>query len=351
MDQVSTKTDSAPAETCRSSFLQSGLQSVARGLALFFGGFTLLNVCGELLQPGFDATIWWIDFRPVPALVSLSALTILSLMLLKFCVRPDRCSLKFRQALAVLVAVVLAASVINAATFYSLILRGQIDSSFPASLSLFVTLAMLIMIAGLIVTDPAHRSKPAVRTLIPATAVACMIGFPLLQMYCFGWTDYSRKADVAVVFGCKVGRDGRLSAQLQDRVRSACELYDEGLVECLIMSGGPGPGAVHETHAMRAFAIDYGIPAERILVDEKGWSTDETVASTIPLFRQHEFHRVLAVSHFYHLPRIKLSYQRMGQEVFTVPARQKFGILHKPFQLSREVVALWAYYLRPVTGL
>lgn len=35
----------------------------SRALALFLGGFSLLNLAGELRFPGFDANHWWIDFR------------------------------------------------------------------------------------------------------------------------------------------------------------------------------------------------------------------------------------------------------------------------------------------------
>jgi len=37
-----------------------------RGVALFFGLFSLLNLVGLLRTPGFDANVWWIDLRPLP---------------------------------------------------------------------------------------------------------------------------------------------------------------------------------------------------------------------------------------------------------------------------------------------
>ncbi|MGZ0168216.1 MAG: YdcF family protein [Planctomycetales bacterium] len=178
-----------------------------------------------------------------------------------------------------------------------------------------------------------------------------MLAFPLLQIHCFGWTDYRRPADAAVVFGCKVYPNGKLSTALADRVRSACDLYHEGLVRHLVVSGGPGQGDIHETDAMRNFAVTLGVPSNRILVDRSGLSTEETVANTVPMFRKHGFERVLAVSHFFHLPRIKLTYQRAGVDVFTVPARQRNRLRNQEFMLARETVALWAYYARPLTGL
>lgn len=58
--------------------------------------------------------------------------------------------------------------------------------------------------------------------------------------------------------------------------------------------------------------------------------------------------RMLAVSHAYHLPRVKLAYHRAGVEVFTVPAREERLLLRMPYFMAREVVALWVYYGRSV---
>jgi len=55
--------------------------------------------------------------------------------------------------------------------------------------------------------------------------------------------------------------------------------------------------------------------------------------------------RILAVSHFYHLPRIKMTFQRYGAEVLTVPCGTSVSS-DMPFNLIREDLAFWAYYLR-----
>jgi uncharacterized SAM-binding protein YcdF (DUF218 family) len=81
-------------------------------------------------------------------------------------------------------------------------------------------------------------------------------------------------------------------------------------------------------------------------MDASGLNTESTVRNTVPLFRQWHATRVLAVSHFYHLPRIKLTYQRAGLDVCTVPARQKYFLSQIPYSMAREVAAFWAYYLK-----
>lgn len=40
---------------------------LARGLALFLGGFTLLNLLAGLHASHFDGNLWWIDLRGASA--------------------------------------------------------------------------------------------------------------------------------------------------------------------------------------------------------------------------------------------------------------------------------------------
>jgi uncharacterized SAM-binding protein YcdF (DUF218 family) len=162
----------------------------------------------------------------------------------------------------------------------------------------------------------------------------------------FGETDYRRRADAAVVLGARVYADGRPSDALADRVRTACRLYQEGFAKKLIMSGGPGDGAIDETESMKRMAVSLGVRAGDVLLDKAGLNTQATARNTQPLFNQLHASRVLVVSHFYHLPRIKLTYQRAGMEVFTVPAHESYILRQLPYNMLREVAAFWTYYLR-----
>jgi uncharacterized SAM-binding protein YcdF (DUF218 family) len=331
------------------------LRGVSRGAAFFFGGFTLLNLLGESLHSGFDATIWWVNLRPLPGWFVAPFLLVAAASLLSVTLRGEIRSRPMRVVFLATMLTLILASARDAVSFYRLLAEGAIGTAFPASFSVFVGLSLVVILVGARhrqTTDeePTRTSRHEKLALVSALAL-WMAGFPLLQIHCFGWTDYRRPADVAVVFGCRVYRSGNLSPPLADRVRSACELYEQGLVKCLIMSGGPGMGDVHETDAMRRYAIELGVPAEKILVDRSGLSTSETVRNTVPLIQKLGFRRVLAVSNYYHLPRIKLCFQRAGQQVFTVPSKHKFGWRMRSWQLAREVVALWAYYLEPVKQL
>jgi uncharacterized SAM-binding protein YcdF (DUF218 family) len=238
----------------------------------------------------------------------------------------------------------------NTFEFYRLLARGEINANLPLPLSLLVTCALGSIVAVQVRPITASPRASGVCAFFAPLAICglCLCLFPLAQMFCFGKTDYRRPAGVAVVLGARVYADGRPSDALADRVRTACQLYHQGLARKLLVSGGPGDGLVHETAAMKQMAIRLGIKPEDILVDEAGLNTQATVRNTERLLATLHPQRILVVSHFYHLPRIKLAYQRDGWEVYTVPAKESYLLRQMPYNMAREVAALWVYYFRPL---
>jgi uncharacterized SAM-binding protein YcdF (DUF218 family) len=241
----------------------------------------------------------------------------------------------------------LGAAVANTATFYQLLSTGAIRAAVRVPVSAFLTVALFLISLGL---QPAVGHIAIRRRGVTWVVLACALGFPLAQICVFGWTDYRRPADIIVVLGAKVFADGTPSTALSDRVRTACALYHAGLAPRLLCSGGPGDGPTSEPQAMRAMAVHRGVPAGDIILDEQGVDTRATVRNSLPVFRQHGVRRVLVVSHFFHLPRIKMTYQRAGWDVYTVPAHDQQLRATVPYLVAREVVALWAYYLSPLWG-
>jgi len=258
------------------------------------------------------------------------------------------------QAVLILI---LAATVWDAVSFFALLVLDRIGSRFPVPMSLLAGALLLVLhraaAAWSARTAVEAPGLPGHRTVVWTAAglvVALPILFPLAQMFCFGETDYRRPARAAVVFGAAVWPGNRPSHALLDRVNTGIELYKQGLVEVLLFSGGPSdePDIAHETTVMHDLAIAAGVPEEDIWLDPRGENTQSTVLNTVAMLREHEVKWALAVSHFYHLPRIHMTYQRAGFPVYTVPAREEHLLLKLPFFLAREVFALWFYYFRPL---
>jgi len=317
---------------------------VARGLALFFGLFSLLNLIGELRTPGFDENVWWLDLRPLSAAPTALVLALGGLMLVWWGVRPAAHGWR-RYATAATAGVLGAVALRNGVTFYHVWAHGQIRPWVPFPLS-FVLAAALFGVAWAVLRPPPSRGGRLTTLRVAGVLVLCGLLFPVAQQVFFGKTDYVRRTQVAIVFGAEVHRDGHASVSLRDRVRTAAQLYRAGLTQRLLMSGGQGPGEpVNETAVMRALAIGFGVPASAIATDPHGVNTDATVRDTVPVVRAAGYRQVAVVSDFFHLPRVKLAYQRAGYDVVTVPSRAH-RIPQTTKLVLREIPAFWVYYLR-----
>jgi uncharacterized SAM-binding protein YcdF (DUF218 family) len=333
------------------TFVSSLAVLAARGLAMFLSIFTLLNLAGARLVAGFDANIWWIDLAFLPHPLGNILLALAAVALLVFAIGlSDRPMI--RPLVAIAIFALMLATLRNTAVFFNQWRLGRIHPGMSIPLSLFLALSL-----GFIFYLSRKPRKPADalhRFALAIAFTASLFLFPLAQMYCFGKTDYRRHADAIVVFGARTYADGTLSPALSDRTRTAISLYQQHLAPELIFSGGPGDGPTSEPQAMKNLAISLGVPASAILLDEHGVNTESTVANTLPIFNQQHLKTVLAVSHFYHLPRVKMAYARAlsadhsGLEVLTVPAEESAPLPRMPFYMTREIAALWAYYLRPL---
>lgn len=312
-----------------------------RGLALFLGVFTALNL---ILHPGYDVNRWWVDLRILGSIwtgvVGTVFLGACAILMIAWSLWPRTGAWRRRLTRAIAMALTLTAFA-NALVFFVLLYKARIVSAYPFPLSLFIAIGMLAIfqVAG------RPSEKPAAKAPVVLAAGVFAVSFALAQMVAFGNTDYRRAADVAVVFGARAYPDGRPSLSLSDRVLTGVELYQRGFVRFLILSGGADADGVHESHVMRRVAMENGVPEAAILLDEDGVNTAATVHETSAIFRSHGFDRVLAVSHSYHLPRVKLAYQRAGVEVYTVPAVETRTLAKQPYFMAREVLALVRYWL------
>jgi len=323
--------------------------TVARGVALFVGGFGALNLIAGWVSRGFDLNLWWIDTRRLPTPIADGILLVTCALLLAFSVRPVMGKVS-RRSTRVGIGILTLVAVINSVVFFVLRSRGTIGGTIvPLSLVVAGVLVWLGWMTGRL-TSMSSSGRVFRGVVVTGVGMTLACGFMLAQMFFFGQTSYTRKVDAIVVLGARTYANGRPSQVLRDRTRTACDLYNAGLAEWIVMSGGPGDGDVHETEAMRRMAIEAGIPSDRILCDRDGLDTEATARNTVAMFREREINRVLAVSHWYHLPRIKMAYRHAGQEVYTTPAIEGPELPAIHYYVAREIAAVWAYYFRPLMG-
>lgn len=319
---------------------------IARGAAGFVGLALGLDVARALVARGRPAE-WWLSFRGSPLAAAVWTLAA-ALLLSAWALRPDASPTRRRATLGILAVGMLMAA-LDTGSFYRVLADGQVSTPIPLPLSLFLACGFGLLFRAVRrgVQPRTERRWLDLAMGFGGTAALLALG----QMICFGTTDYRRQADAVVVLGARVYADGTPSLALADRVRTASQLQLEGRAPLLIVSGGPGDGDAHETDAMRAQAIRLGVPATAIVVDRGGIDTNHTADHVARILHQRLPHssrrpRVLAVSHGYHLPRVKLALEGAGLTAYTVPAKETRKLVRLPIYMAREVIAFWAYALR-----
>lgn len=319
-------------------------RGMVRGVALFLGLFSAANILVSRFGTARVEDIWWIDASSLPPAVASTLAALAAVTLVMFGLAPSLSM--WRRILTVGVAgayVFLASS--NAVSYYHALRAGSFDPAVPVPFSLVV--AALFALVGLSALFMGGRSANLFEHLIAVLFLSIgIVGFPVAQMGFFGTTDYATKADAAIVFGARVYPDGTLSAVVRDRMDTAIALYDRGLVPTLIITGGIDADGVDETEGMRNYAIAHGVPAGDITVDNAGFNTDASAANTVLILRDMGAESALAVSQFYHLPRIKMAYRALHVSVRTVPAGtgEYYGV--NTAMVLREIPAFWVYWFR-----
>lgn len=178
-------------------------------------------------------------------------------------------------------------------------------------------------------------------TLFVMTALAIVID---------GGRDRIRPSDVAIVFGNTVNSDGSISPRLAARLDTAVTLYHKDLVSRFIVSGSTGKEGVDEAVAMKRYLVSRQIPADAVIVDSAGNTTADTAKNSVQIMRQHGYQSALLVSQYFHIPRARMAFHQCGGSTLygakLYNAHPHYFEWRDIYSLTREVVALYAYYFK-----
>ncbi len=320
-------------------------RSILRDAGAAVGVFGLVNVAGEIIRGPFDVlrTFVGVPEFVYPYVLPLEALVATVLVLQRL--KPIE-SRRPRIACALLLGLVALFSLLDIATFYRLVVADKIQTSLPIPSSVIVCL-FFAALAHDVFRGSAKESWTVKRALQLAGISAVVAAtLPLLLMFTFGPTNYSREADCAVIFGARVWDDGTPSLALSDRVDEGIRLYQKGLVKKLVMSGAiDGRNGYSEPEVMKKRAVEAGVLASDVVLDEAGVDTSSTVRNTATLMQREGFSKALAVSHYYHEPRVKMLFARARVRVYTVPAKMTRRLLKEPLFIVREILAYYHSWL------
>ena len=152
---------------------------------------------------------------------------------------------------------------------------------------------------------------------------------------------FEGKAECGVVFGAAVWQDNIASHAMYDRVLAGVELFKDGKVNCLILSGGPSAMGDHETDVMKELTLYKGVPVEVLRLDYKGINTLATLKN-LP----KDVASFVMISNDFHLARIRMLSWRLDlNTVGSHAAPYRNGrYFREPFFAFREVIANIFYF-------
>ncbi len=314
---------------------------LSRPFGISLGLFIALNLFLALKEPILSATNVWLGVPLSEPWRSLFA-SILGVALLAPHKLGERRWLRLLAAGIILGFLLLVLS--NAFAYYHKLFSGDISTHAKFPFSLVVALILAMELARVLAWRPARLPLPAPAKRFFGTALVGLACFVLIlaHIYTFGMTDYSQNArgvQAAVILGARVYRDGTLSTALRDRVDRGVELFKDGVVRFLILSGGTDASGTSEPMAMATHAMRRSVPPGALIFDLGGNTTYDSARNCASIARDEGFDALIVVSQYFHNARVKLIFERSGVRCYTVPARPSRPFRREVYFLCREAVA------------
>lgn len=168
---------------------------------------------------------------------------------------------------------------------------------------------------------------------------ALSVALLLAAIMVYGSVDYAQQADVIVVLGAGLQPNNQPGPALIRRTAQAAELWQRGIADRMICTGGYGLRRERsEADACAELLRDHGIPAAAITLEERSRSTEENAIHTAEIMREQGWQSAVVVSDGYHLLRAASIFNREGIAHTTSPA-QAPSVLNLLTSILREVAA------------
>ncbi len=191
------------------------------------------------------------------------------------------------------------------------------------------------------------------RGLVRGLVLAALSVVAMLALICVLIVLQGRRDDLQNLGVGRVGAaivlgtaqwSGDRSLVLRARLDHALDLYRRGQVRLIILTGGVGAGeTVSEAAAGKQYLLGRGLPAEALLIEDRGTSTWENLRNSVPLIQSHQIGAVVLVSDPFQMLRSLKMTRDLGLIAYGSPTRTS-PISANGWQAARYVVReAWAY--------
>ena len=147
-----------------------------------------------------------------------------------------------------------------------------------------------------------------------AVAGIVVVAAPVAWVQAVGRTHTADAADVpartvAMVLGAGLRPDGQPSTFLRRRLDAAVDVYEQGRVSVVLVTGDSSRDGHDEPTAMTDYLVAAGVPAARIVQDYAGLDTHDSAVRAATVFGVRD---AIVITQDYHLPRAVFSARAAG---------------------------------------
>lgn len=156
-----------------------------------------------------------------------------------------------------------------------------------------------------------------------------------------------RVAEVMVLLGGGMERDGRIGSESESRARFAAALYAKGLAPEIIVTGGNSRRHHRSVaQAMAEVMIEAGVPSSAIRIEGQSLSTIQNALMSRPMA---DGRAILLVTEGTHMARSVLTFWWAGYDIASLRATSGMEGLYDRIGVGREALA-WGFNITRVVG-
>ena len=178
-------------------------------------------------------------------------------------------------------------------------------------------------------------------------AFLIFISATAIDIWNYGKVDEKQSADAAIVLGAALDYN-TVSPVYRERINHAINLYNDGYVKYVILTGGIGEGNIYsDAFIAMEYAVSKGLPKSAILLEEMSTITEENIVFSKDIMDNNHLKTAIIVSDPIHMKRAMSMAKDYGLTAYSSPtpttmyktAKTKF-----PF-LMRELILYVGYGL------
>jgi len=176
--------------------------------------------------------------------------------------------------------------------------------------------------------------------LVLVLLLVAYVAITFVQVYRASTHDGARAADAIIVLGA-AQYDGRPSPVLQARLDHALELYEAGLADRIVVTGGRQEGdRFTEATAGYNYLREQGVPDEALLKEVDGTSTWDSLQASARFLEGRDLTDVVLVTNDYHAYRVEAIAEDIGLDATVSPTDSGLTGTEQIRQLVRETAAV-----------